>query len=149
MYDTDKGMNDYAEWDCCDDPDVAKENDDYICQACGEDFEGRTYREKGYLVVKPKHCSTLLPGGWKQECCYHASRYGTEKRCCQCRGFIEKPNTETNGCVVCKRQGDGEFVDYPVKGSNTETETAFTCYHCMEALLTFIGININISGDPA
>ena len=87
MYDTDKGMDDYPECGYCNDPDVAEENDDYICQACGNDFEERTYRERGYLAVKPRHCSTLLPGGWKQECCYHKTFRKSLNRCCQCGDY--------------------------------------------------------------
>ena len=95
MYDMDKGMYDYAEWDCCDDPDTVLDDDGYVCVACGESFKGRTYLTAGgYLMVSPRRdvengqvCKVILPGGWLQKCCWHDTTHGKGLRCCQCARY--------------------------------------------------------------
>ena len=89
VIDYDKGMYDYAEWDCCDDPDVVWDITipAWICDACGTDFIGRVFWAGGYLFVKPTYCSVELGGGWKQECCFHPTSRGKGDKCCQCNNY--------------------------------------------------------------
>lgn len=93
------------------------------------------------LEVK-KTCKTQAPNGMLQYCCFHDTRLNEWGRCCQCREFNDSP-TQTLECTVCHRVGDGHFVDYPIDRNSENTEMAFTCYQCMEAVLTFLGVNLS------